>query len=249
MHHRLPLLLIALLVVAPTALLRADDEAAPELRVTRTYDNVDVRTVISDIAKAAKANIVVDEKVAGKITVDLKDVPWKQALRQIVRSAGYTLKDNELYGVMQVSATPPPPPALESDYHRFQNWRPTASLTGPDNNPVMPPIMQVLLHVVRPDGGNVRYIPSQNTAIYTGTPAAIARVKALLAAFEGKPKGAAAAPRPHTHARKQAPGRARSPVQRYEALLQGARTEAAATYFIDRIVELKKKQADEAMLK
>lgn len=58
----------------------------------------DIRNVFRLIAEESGANLVLDEKVAGKITVRLRQIPWDQALTVVMKTKGlgYVREDNIL---------------------------------------------------------------------------------------------------------------------------------------------------------
>jgi len=62
----------------------------------------DIRDVIRVIAGQAKANIIISPEVKGTVVVDLKDVPWRDALDMIVRTLGFVAVD-EKYGVIRIT--------------------------------------------------------------------------------------------------------------------------------------------------
>ena len=60
-------------------------------RVEFVFDDQDIREVISTIAKAADANVVIAPEVEGTVRLRLKNVPWRDALEQICEARGYTV--------------------------------------------------------------------------------------------------------------------------------------------------------------
>jgi beta-lactamase regulating signal transducer with metallopeptidase domain len=50
--------------------------------------NTDTREILAMIARKGNTNILVGDKVSGKMTVNLKDVTWRQALNIVVQSEG-----------------------------------------------------------------------------------------------------------------------------------------------------------------
>jgi hypothetical protein len=52
-------------------------------RVTVSFEDVDVRDAVAEIAKQAGVTITVDEAVKGKVTLSVKDMPWMEALRAV----------------------------------------------------------------------------------------------------------------------------------------------------------------------
>ena len=64
-------------------------------RVTFSFENEDVKKVVSVIATYSGANIVVSPEVKGTITVNLKNIPWRDALEQIVKTLGYAVVEED----------------------------------------------------------------------------------------------------------------------------------------------------------
>ena len=55
-------------------------------RITLDFQDVDVRTILQIIAKESGQNIVASDSVQGKMTLNLKDVPWDQALDLVMQA-------------------------------------------------------------------------------------------------------------------------------------------------------------------
>lgn len=51
-------------------------------------DEADVATILRALAKAANVNMLVSPDVSGKVSFTFKDVPWDQAFRSVIISAG-----------------------------------------------------------------------------------------------------------------------------------------------------------------
>jgi hypothetical protein len=56
--------------------------------ITLRLQNADLQEVLRTFSKVAPVQIVVDPSVVGSVTVDLRDVPWDQALDLVLRSNG-----------------------------------------------------------------------------------------------------------------------------------------------------------------
>ena len=67
-----------------------DDRPKPKSfkggRITLDFQDVDVRTILQIIAKESGQNIVASDSVQGKMTLNLKDVPWDQALDLVMQA-------------------------------------------------------------------------------------------------------------------------------------------------------------------
>lgn len=224
MTHRLPFaILLALLVALPAV--AKDDAAAQDIRITKKFEDVDVREVIRYVAMEAGANVVIADTVQGTVTVDLQGTPWKETLRQVVRVAGFELKEHP-YNVFTVVPRQDPTPDPGTDYYRFQHWRPKLSeqvLADPAS--FEPDLIKALRRIVLPEG-QLRWIPSQHAIIFTGTEQSMGLVKAVVIGMEA---AMAKQNRLQTKAQQR---------EHYEKLLQGAKSEAAARYFIDKLTEL-----------
>jgi hypothetical protein len=54
--------------------------------VTLKFKDADIRDVIMYLCKIGRLSVVFDPDVSGKITIDLKNVPWDQALNIILKT-------------------------------------------------------------------------------------------------------------------------------------------------------------------
>ena len=77
--------LFLLLVVA----LPSQASAAP--MVTMSVVDADVRDVLTGLATIGKVNVVIDDSVSGKISVNFKNIPFESALDTIIRSKGLSM--------------------------------------------------------------------------------------------------------------------------------------------------------------
>ena len=74
---------------------------APVRRVSLQFHDVEVRAVLKLLAEFASVNIVASEGVKGRLSVNLQDVAWDQALRHILQVAGMTWHaDGSTYHVL-----------------------------------------------------------------------------------------------------------------------------------------------------
>lgn len=69
--------------------------------ITLRFENVNIRTVLDAFAELGNVNIVTSEKVSGRISLNLKDVPWDQAFRTVLEVHGLMAVEREgMIGVM-----------------------------------------------------------------------------------------------------------------------------------------------------
>jgi len=61
----------------------------------------DIREIISGIATAANANVIIGPEVTGTLRARIKDVPWRAALEEICKTRGYALIE-EQRGILRI---------------------------------------------------------------------------------------------------------------------------------------------------
>ncbi len=195
--------------------------------VTIDFTNADAVEVINSIAKFGDASIIISEKISGKITVSLRNLPWRAALDQVVKTLRYALVEDE-YGTLRV--VPSDHLDKEEDYYRFRYLRPHAPYKGviapqsggssggggggasggggggsgqinanviqsnvyvPSDDPAEAeknfPIIEALRQIVSPEQGDVRYMPDQNTILYTGIKPKIQRLRKMVENLDVEP--------------------------------------------------------------
>ncbi|AMG92842.1 DNA uptake porin HofQ [Citrobacter amalonaticus] len=67
-------------------------QAGKTQNVTLVVDDVPVTQVLQALAEQERKNLVVSPDVSGVVSLHLTDVPWKQALQTVVKSAGLVLR-------------------------------------------------------------------------------------------------------------------------------------------------------------
>ena len=75
-------------------------------RVNFAFDRADITLVIDAISKISGANIITAPEVQGSITLRLRDVPWRDALEQIVKTLNFTVveEDRDILRVVSPSS-------------------------------------------------------------------------------------------------------------------------------------------------
>jgi type II secretory pathway component HofQ len=61
--------------------------------ISLSLKDADLREVLRSFAKLGRFNLVLDPGVQGKVTVELHDVPWDQALSVILKTHGLAAED------------------------------------------------------------------------------------------------------------------------------------------------------------
>ncbi len=67
-------------------------QAGKKQNVTLVVDDVPVTQVLQALAEQERKNLVISPDVSGVVSLHLTDVPWKQALQTVVKSAGLVLR-------------------------------------------------------------------------------------------------------------------------------------------------------------
>lgn len=67
-------------------------QAGKNQNVTLVVDDVPVTQVLQALAEQERKNLVISPDVSGVVSLHLTDVPWKQALQTVVKSAGLVLR-------------------------------------------------------------------------------------------------------------------------------------------------------------
>jgi len=97
-------------------------------RISLDFQNADLHNIIRIIGEVSGKNIVVSDKITGKVTLKLKDVPWDQALDIVLASrnlgveeAGNVLTIHDLQTLN----------GRKADRDRLESERSAASVQGP----------------------------------------------------------------------------------------------------------------------
>ena len=86
--NKLRQLLICLSLLLAVAL---PSQAAAASMVTMSVVDADVRDVLTGLATIGKVNVVIDDSVSGKISVNFRNIPFESAIDTIVRSKGLSM--------------------------------------------------------------------------------------------------------------------------------------------------------------
>ncbi|MBN1421803.1 MAG: hypothetical protein JXP34_23720 [Planctomycetes bacterium] len=114
--------------------------------ISMEFQDADLKVVLDLLAKQSGANIVVADDVKGKVTLSLREVPWREALDTIVKTAGYVLvEDHDTGKVTQILRVVRPEALsqqLESRFFQLKHIRPDepyrAIITGVQQQAISP---------------------------------------------------------------------------------------------------------------
>jgi type IV pilus assembly protein PilQ len=63
--------------------------------ISMEFQDADIKIVLELLAKQSGANIVIASDIQGKVSLSLREVPWREALETIVKTSGYVIvKEN-----------------------------------------------------------------------------------------------------------------------------------------------------------
>jgi type IV pilus assembly protein PilQ len=76
---------------APQAQVLVEEERPlPNQKITMKMRDIDVAVLLRALSRVAKQNIMVSEKVTGKININIAQAPWDQVFKSILRTQGLT---------------------------------------------------------------------------------------------------------------------------------------------------------------
>lgn len=110
---------------APRAKVTGAQRALDERTVTIDVMNAELQNVVRLIAEVSGKNVVMSDDVKGKVTIKLKNVGWREALRVIARSHGCgVVEDGNILWVA-------PQSALDAEEQAALDAAAAAELKGP----------------------------------------------------------------------------------------------------------------------
>jgi len=92
-------------------------------RVTFSFIDEDIKLVINAIAQSAGADVIIAPEVEGKVNMNVDDIPWMDALDNVVKTLGYYLV-REDRGVLRVVTADSLTEQLESRIFELKYIRP-----------------------------------------------------------------------------------------------------------------------------
>jgi type IV pilus assembly protein PilQ len=170
-------------------------------RVTFSFEQEEITKVVGVIATYAGANIVVAPEVKGSVTVNLKNIPWRDALEQIVKTLGFAVVEEDR-GILRIVPRSQLKEQLETRVVRLKFIRPPspyraylnteyarANITPPDSKTPEAdfPLLRALKAAVDQEGGTVEYDRVSNSLVARGTKPALDNLLGLVQQIDVEP--------------------------------------------------------------
>lgn len=182
----------------------------PRVTYSTGADGEDVKAVVQAIALSAGANVFVSPNVQGRVYMQAANLPWKQALRDAVRTAGDFAMVEEPGGVIRVVESGVLMGQVETEVFRLSYLRPPTDYrpTIPDTNLAVkrefkgkanrefkdPPYSQVdftlisvLKNALTPNIGRLDYDYSTNSIIVQDIRPRIEEIRRILVILDKQP--------------------------------------------------------------
>lgn len=71
-------------------LVKPVEKALPNQKITMKMNDIDVAVLLRALAKVANQNIVLSDKIAGKVNINITEAPWDQVFKSLLRTQGLT---------------------------------------------------------------------------------------------------------------------------------------------------------------
>jgi type IV pilus assembly protein PilQ len=94
--------------------------------ISMEFQDADIKVVLDLLAKQSGANIVIASDVQGKVSLSLREVPWREALQTVVETAGYTtVKTDGANEILRVVRPESLKDQLDTEYFQLLYIRPS----------------------------------------------------------------------------------------------------------------------------
>lgn len=103
-------------------------------RVTMSFKSAPLDEVIRTIAQLANVNIIIADDVRGTITMTIADIPWMEAMKNIVKTTGYALVQ-EKGNLIRIIKTDALKEQLESRVFQLKYLRPPGTFRATISTP------------------------------------------------------------------------------------------------------------------
>jgi type II secretory pathway component GspD/PulD (secretin) len=157
----------------PATLVAGEPVPAP---VTLSARDTDIRDLLQLFSRSRKLNIVTSDDVEGRISIELHDVPFHEALRAVVGMAGFqVIRRGEIYFI----GSPPAGDDAVSVLRDVRTYRLDYALTNE-----IAPVLEPMLSSV----GKITAYPPLRTLIVEDLPDVLLRMDRVLDDLDGPPR-------------------------------------------------------------
>ncbi|MEZ5990697.1 MAG: hypothetical protein R3F30_16595 [Planctomycetota bacterium] len=169
-------------------------------RVDFAFDKADITKVIDAISKISGANIITAPEVQGSITLRLRNVPWRDALDQIVKTLGFTVveEDREILRVVSPASLVD---QLESRSIQLRFVRPASTFVPRINSqyvngqvfiaggdPAENFTLLKALREIKSENGSIQYIDKQNILLLKDTKPILDAMERMITTIDVEPR-------------------------------------------------------------
>lgn len=131
--------------------------------VTIEASDADIRAILQQIFLDSKLSYTISPRVQGSLSLNLRDVPMEEALRQVLRAADATYRvEGGVYQIVPRAEMMEPPLATRAEIALPQGMAP-APMARP-GNPHMPPMMGDHVIAMVQDDGHL-YVATTNRVL------------------------------------------------------------------------------------
>jgi type IV pilus assembly protein PilQ len=177
--------LLILMLVLPASPLWAAEPAPPvpkgvEVHRNQTVDvsleEADLRAVVTALARTFDINVVGSDKLGGKVTLNLRGVPVREALAVIVKNAGFELVEKE-GGIYEILT---PQEAAKAEAAKLVPALRIFELKYAE----APYVAERLVPNALPDKSHIAEDPSTGRLILRGTPSQLENAETIIQALD-----------------------------------------------------------------
>lgn len=166
----------ALLLLLATGMTFAGESGTEPAPVTLSVQDVDVKDVLSMLSRSRGLNIICEDGVSGAVSIDVRDVPFKEALRAVVTMAGF---DVSLRGNIYFVHRPEDAGAASPFFRDVRTFRLDYAKPGD--------IESVVKDLLSPGGKVLSYGPLR-TVVVDDRPDVIMRLEPIIRSLDTPPR-------------------------------------------------------------
>jgi type IV pilus assembly protein PilQ len=169
--------------------------------ITMSFENTDIRTVINAIAKAGNASVIIGPNITGTVTMNLQDIPWREALDIVLKTLGYVLVE-EKHGVLRVATPAELEQQMETRVYKLSYLLPrgagytakmetefaTRSTTAAGGKADIEDTLKAVIEKVKSNNGSIAYEKRTNSVVVTDTPAKLESISNIIRQLDIPPK-------------------------------------------------------------